>query len=79
MTAEEQRLADELTAGHGRVLELEAERAANARRIDEVLDDGDDAAVLALVRRQRALGIEVAELRGHLAELAATRRLLREA
>ena len=73
-------LAGYLTAGYGRVLELEAERTATGRRIDALLAaHAGEAVILELVRHQRALNAEIAGLRARLAEVGATRRPAPEA
>lgn len=67
-------VAEILTAGYGRVLELEAERTRLGREIDAQLIDGDEALVLALVTRQRDLGVEITAQRRALDDLSARRR-----
>ena len=77
---DDQAIAVYLTAGYGRVLELEAERTALGRRIDELLAaHAGEATILELVREQRALSGEIAALRTRLAEVGATRRPAPEA
>ena len=70
-------LAELLTTGYGHVLELEAEQLATARRVDRLLQHGDDAAVVAATHQQRARSSLLAALRAELEAAAATRRLRR--
>ena len=58
------------TADYGRILELEAERTATSRQIDQLLARrAPDREVLDLVRRQRALASEIASLRARVGRI----------
>ena len=71
-------LADVLTAGYGRVLELEAHRAGLAREIDELLAAGDESRVLGLARLERELSVQIDAQRATLDRLSARRRSRRQ-
>ena len=73
-------IAEVLTSGYAHLLDLEADHLAAGRRVDELLDSGDDEdTVLAAVREQRDLSGLMRGLRTDLAELAAIRRHRRAA
>jgi hypothetical protein len=72
-------VADVLTAGYAQLLELEADHVVAGRRVDELLDRGDEQEVLAAVRTQGHVSALIRGLRTDLAELAAIRRRRREA
>ncbi len=72
-------IAEVLTSGYAHLLELEADHLAAGRRVDALLEAGDEDAVFAAVREQRDLSGLMRGLRTDLAELAAIRRHRRAA
>ncbi len=67
-------IADLLTTGYGYVLDLEAEQLETGRRIDDLLQAGDDDGALEAARHQRGVRAMAIALREELDALGATRR-----
>ena len=72
-------IPDLLTPGYAYVLDLEAEQLETGRRIDELLQAGDDEGALAAARHQRGLRAMSTALREELDALGAMRRPRRAA
>jgi hypothetical protein len=72
-------IADLLTTGYAHVLDLEAEQLETGRRIDDLLQAGDDDAALEAARHQRGLRAMAIALREELDSLGAMRRPRRAA